>query len=233
MSDIDPIIQVLSQPTLYGTGAVLSMQRGIITAEIGYSTINEEYVIQKLIQDHQEKKKQETALWRLGGAIAGAFLGLQDGFQVMDIFTTAASSAVAGGISNAMQDLDTNQLKELGLEWVNTPQSYIYHKKRHRGDAIRRILLVIPHPETNQPCTAFAAQFPDGYIAILSLTPNFDSPMFAVSGTGFDTDWVEHKVNLGVLPTDYGVKLPVELWHNDNGTSMVAIPYRTPHHSMY
>jgi hypothetical protein len=48
MSDIQPVIQVLSQPTLYGTGAVLSMQRGIITSEIGYSTVNEEYVIQKL-----------------------------------------------------------------------------------------------------------------------------------------------------------------------------------------
>lgn len=62
---------------------------------------------------------------------------------------------------------------------------------------------------------------------------NFDSPMFAVSGMGFDTDWVEHKINLGALPTDCGVKLPVELWHNDNGTSMVAIPYRTPHQFMY
>jgi len=34
MSDIQPVIQVLAQPTLYGTGAVLSMQRGIITSEI-------------------------------------------------------------------------------------------------------------------------------------------------------------------------------------------------------
>lgn len=88
---------------------------------------------------------------------------------MMDIFTTASSIAFAGGISTAVQDLDNNQLKEFGLEWVNTPQSYICHKKRHRGDAVRRILIVIPHPDTNQPCTACAAQFPDGYIAILSL----------------------------------------------------------------
>lgn len=233
MSDIEPVIQVLSQSTLYGTGAVMTVQREIITAEISYGTVNEEYVIQKIIQDHEEKKKQEAALWKLGGAIVGGFLGLRDGFQVIDLVTTAASSAIAGNIASEIQKLDEKKLKELGLEWVNSPQSYIYHKKRHRGDAVRRILLVIPHPETNQPCTAFAAQFPDGYIAILSLIQNFDSPMFAVSGIGFDTDWVERKVNLGALPTDCGVKLPVEFWHNDNGTSMVAIPYRIPHHSMY
>jgi hypothetical protein len=233
MSDILPVIRVLSQPTLYGTKAVFSIENGIITSEIGYNTLNEEYVIQKLIHKHQEKKKQEASLWRLGGAIVGGFLGLQDGFQLLDMFTTAASSVVAGSVATAIQDLDGDQLKELGLEWVNTPQSYVYHRKRHRGDAARRILLIIPHPDTGEPCTTFAVQFPDGYVAKLALIKDVDSSIFMVSGMGFDTDWVEHKIDIGVLPTDRGVKLPVELWQNDNGVSMVAIPYRAPHQFMY
>lgn len=233
MNDILPVVQVLSQPTLYGTDAVFSMENGILTSEIGFNTLNEEYVIQKLIHDHQEKKKQEASLWRLGGAIVGSFLGLQDGFQLLDILTTATSSVIAGNVATAIQSLDGDQLKELGLEWVNTPESYLYHRKRHRGDAARRILLIIPHPHTGQPCTAFAVQFPDGYVATLALIKGIDSSVFAVSGMGFDTDWVEHKIDIGILPTDHGVKLPVELWHNDNGTSMVAIPYRTPHQSIY
>lgn len=233
MNDMLPVVRVLSQPTLYGTDAVLSTKNGIITSEIGFNTLDEEYVIQKIMHDYQEKKKQEASLWRLGGAIAGGLLGLQDGFQLLDIFNTATSSMVAGSVATAIQSLDGDQLKELGLEWIRTPESYFYHRKRHRGDAARRILLIIPHPNTGQPCTAFAVQFPDGYVATLALIEGINSTVFAVSGMGFDTDWVEHKINLGVLPTDHGVKLPVELWHNDNGDSMVAIPYRTPHQSIY
>jgi hypothetical protein len=119
------------------------------------------------------------------------------------------------------------------LEWINTSESYIYHRRRHRGDALRRLILITPDSQTGQPRTTFAIQFPDGYVAHLAILESGTHFMFALAGSGFDTDWIQEKKVLGHIPTDVGISLPAELWHNPNYKSLVAIPYRTPHNSLY
>lgn len=233
MNAIEPVTQVLSQRTIYETPAVFSPNQGLLTSQLNFQTLNEDYVIQRIIQDHQAKKSQEQSLWRIGGAIAGLFLGLGDGFQIGDAIGAAVGSTLGGGISNELQRADDAKLKELGLEWMNTPESYVYHRKRHRGDAVRRLLLIMPHPKTNNPCTVFGIQFPDGYVAHLAILQSSGQQMFAMQGSGFDTDWIQGKKSLGFLPTDMGISLPVELWHSPSQGSLVAIPYRTPHQCIY
>jgi hypothetical protein len=233
MNAIEPVAQVLSCPTVYKTPAVFSRSQGLLSSQINFQTINEEYVIQRIMQEHQAKRSQEQSLWRIGGAIAGLCLGLGDGFQMGDLLGSLFGATASATIGNELQKGDDAKLQELGLEWVNTPESYLYHRKRHRGDALRRLLLIHPHPHTGQPCTVFGVQFPDGYVAHLSLCTSFEQPMFAMQGSGFDTDWVQEKCPLGFLPTDVGLSLPVELWRNVQGLSVVAIPYRAPHHCLY
>lgn len=233
MSELDPVAQVLAKSTVYQTPAVFSRTQGLLTSQIHFQTVNEEYVIQRIMHNYQTKKSQEQTLWRIGGAIAGLCLGLGDGFQLGDLFGAAIGSTATSCISNELQKADEAKLRELGLEWVNTPESYIYHRKRHRGDAVRRLLLIMPHPTTGEPCTVFGVQFPDGYVAHLALYESLEQPIFAMLGSGFDTDWVQEKLSLGFLPTDVGMSLPVELWRSANQRPLVVIPYRTPHHCLY
>lgn len=75
MNAIEPVTRVLSQNTIYKTPAVFSSNQGILTSHINFPTLNEEYVIQLVIQQHQAKKAQEQTLWRIGGVIAELCLG--------------------------------------------------------------------------------------------------------------------------------------------------------------
>lgn len=232
MNDLKPIISVLNQQTIYQTPPVFNPNQGILSAMINFPTLNEELVIQRIIQNHQAKKAQENSLWRIGGAVLGLCLGLGDGFQVGDLLGTVVGSTLGGGISNELQRADEATLRELNLEWVNSPDSYIYHRKRHRGEAVRRLLLFMPHPHTAVPTTAFGVQFPDGYVACLAINNIANQLMFTMAGHGFDIDWVAEKQNIGFLPTDLGNSLAVELWTGQN-QYLVAIPYRTPHQYTY
>jgi hypothetical protein len=232
MSDLQPVTTVLAQRTIYETPAVLNPSQGVVSALINFPTLNEDLVIQRIIQDHQAKKAQENSLWRIGGGLLGLCLGLGDGFQVGDLIGAAVGSGLGGGISNELQRADEATLRALNLEWVNSPDSYIYHRKRHRGEAVRRLLLIMPHPQTSAPTTTFAVQFPDGYVACLAIANVANQLMFTMAGYGFDLDWVDQKQNLGFIPTDLGNSLPVELW-SGQGQHLVAIPYSTPHQFIY
>jgi hypothetical protein len=233
MNAIEPVTRVLSQKTIYETPAVFSRSQGLLMSQIEFPTVNEEYVIQKVIHDYQVRKSQEQSLWRIGGAIAGLCLGLGDGFQLGDLFGSAIGATFSGAIGNELQKMDEAQLKELNLEWINSPDSYIYHRKRHRGDAVRRLLMIIPNPNTGEPRTIFGIQFPDGYVAHLALCQSVEQPVFAMLGSGFDTDWVREKQPLGSVPTDIGMSLTVEMWRSSHQMPLVVLPYRIPHHCLY
>jgi hypothetical protein len=236
---IRKLFPILGQSTVYGTLPVINRHGVLLSELMGYATLNEEYVVQKVISDHQAKKKAEAAAWRLLGGLVGTFMGLGDGFQLADALGGFAAGMIAGKISDALQELDDQQLKELGLEWVNDPKSYLYHRKRHRGDAVRRLLMLLPHPQTGVPCTSFGIQFPDGYVAYLSLIPqqnNSEYPinqLFCTSGSGFEADLLPHRQSLGMISCDSKQKLPVEFWSNGSSNYVVVIPYKAPHHSIY
>ncbi|BAY23693.1 hypothetical protein NIES2100_34850 [Calothrix sp. NIES-2100] len=236
---IRKLFPILGQSTVYGTLPVINRHGALLSQLIGYATVNEEYIVQKIISDHQEKKKAEAAAWRLGVGLLTTFMGLGDGFQLGDALGGFAAGMIAGKVSDALQDLDGQQLKELGLEWVNDPRSYLYHRKRHRGDAVRRLLMLLPHPQTAVPCTYFGIQFADGYVAYLSLMPQQSdsaSPangLFCTNGSGFEADMLPKRQTLGMIICDSGQQLPVEFWSNGSSKSIVAIPYKAPHHSIY
>ncbi|MEB3226347.1 MAG: hypothetical protein VKJ86_11160 [Synechococcus sp.] len=234
MSAIESIVQVLSEMTLYETPGVFSRYQGLLSSQINYPTVNEDAVIQRIIYEYQQQKAREQSLWRIGGAIAGLCLGLGDGLQFGDFLGAAVGSAMTGGIATQLNQLNDAQLKEYQLEWVNTPESYCYHRKRHRGEAVRRLLMIDRHPQTGRPCTVFGVQFPDGYVAHLGKVEGATTPVFGINGSGFDTDWVMEKQQLGMIPTDIGRNLPVELWSNPRQNQhLVAIPYNAPHQYVY
>jgi hypothetical protein len=195
----------------------------------------------------------EGWLWRAGLTLVGALIGAAsdpgfdpgdglDHSEVVDLLSGASAGLVASSLGvSLLQKLDDKQLAEMGLEWTKTPESYLFHVRSHNGNAARRLLLVSAHPQTNQPCTSFAVQFPDGYVALLGFIReqlykvNFPlAGSFAVSGQGFGMNWFQRQVHLGELQTDNGMKFPVELWqHSNTSQSVVAIPYSKPHQFIY
>ena len=233
------LFPVLAQSTVYGTPPVVD-RHGVLLSEIlGYSTFNEEYVINKIIFDFQAKKKREAAAWRLGVGLLATFMGMGDGFQLTDALGGFTAGMIGGKVSDVLQDMDNRQLQELNLEWVNDPNSYLYHRKRHRGDAVRRLLMLLPHPQTGVPCTFFGVQFPDGYVAHLTFKLqhnelNYSTDgLFRMSDSGFDADLYPRRKTLGEIACDSGQQLPVEFWSNGYSNSLVVIPHKAPHYSLY
>jgi hypothetical protein len=111
MKAIQPVIQVLSQLTLYQTPPIFSPNQGILSSQIHFPTLNEDYVVQQIIQDYQQRKSQEQTAWRIGGAIIGLCFGLGDGFQIGDLFGSLIGSTAGGAISTELQRGDEAKLK--------------------------------------------------------------------------------------------------------------------------
>lgn len=53
-------------------------------------------LLERIVRGEQQRIKEEQMLWRLGGALLGACLGLGDGFQAADIFLGMGMSGLAG-----------------------------------------------------------------------------------------------------------------------------------------
>ncbi len=51
-------------------------------------------VLQEIVENEKKRIKNEQMVWRMGGAIFGAFLGMGDGFDVGDIFTSLVFSNI-------------------------------------------------------------------------------------------------------------------------------------------
>lgn len=236
---IRKLFPVLAQSTVYGTSPVINRNGVLLSDILGYTTLNEEYIVQKIIADHQAKKKFEASAWRIGVGLLTTCMGLGDGFQLQDALGGLAAGMLAGRVSDSLQEMDNRQLQELGLEWVNNPCTYMYHRKRHRGDSVRRLLMILPHPHTGSPCTSFGVQFPDGYVAHLGFTPQenegdcLGNRTFCMSDVGFDAELLPQRQVLGKITCDSGQQLPVEFWANESNDRLVVIPYKAPHHSLY
>ena len=53
-------------------------------------------LLQRIVSGEQQRIKEEQMLWRIGGALLGACLGLSDGFQASDVFLGIGFSSLAG-----------------------------------------------------------------------------------------------------------------------------------------
>lgn len=231
---INMAIQYLMQPTIYNTPPVLSSDGKILTSQVYYKTVNEEYIIQTIMQEYQIQKKKEANAWRLGVGIAATALGLGDGFQISDFLYGAIAGAMASGSIASLQELDAADLKALNLEWINSPDSYVYHVKRHKGSAVRRLLLLTANPATQDLATCFGVQFPDGYVSKLSLILSGHlAGSYAVSSYGFDANLVKERTIVKQLQMDNGIDVPLEIWRDAQGSTLVALPYQAPHDYLY
>ncbi|PSB03259.1 hypothetical protein [Merismopedia glauca] len=214
-------------------------------------------------QEYQEYQRQQRDFRlgiKIATSIVGLVFGISHSFDdsgidwsdgldqsefskfAHDVGGGAALGLVGGRIStNIMEILDTTTLQEsgldldkLGLGWIGKdPQSYLYSIRSHRGHAVRRVLLIVPHPETNEPCIAFAVQFPDGYVAYLTFLNQMN--LFGMSGVGLQLTMDSlRQTHLGDLPVDDGRKVPVQFWEDScQEQYTIAIPYTKPHHSIY
>ena len=214
-------------------------------------------------QEYEEYKRQQRNIGlaiKIGASLLGALAGIHhshhdsgidwndglNGHEYLDFANDVVGGAAmgfgGGNMATAlMEGLDTRELKKLGLDldelglgWINkTPQSYLYSLRSHRGHSIRRVLLVLPHPETSEPCIAFAIQFPDGYVAFLNIIP--ETNIFAMTGDGFGLEMNSlRQLHIEDLLLDDGKKVPVQLWEDSYQEQyMIAIPYNKPHHSIY
>lgn len=139
---IKSIYMALCSPTLYGTPAIMSPRDGLLLSnQLSFSTVNEELIIQQHLQEYQKKTNAERLGWRIAGTVIGTCLGLRDGFGVNDLLVGSIMGSAAGATISEIHKKDEWELKELGLEWINHPSSYTYHKNRHRGNALRRLVL--------------------------------------------------------------------------------------------
>ncbi|MGB3755761.1 MAG: hypothetical protein WBA07_05225, partial [Rivularia sp. (in: cyanobacteria)] len=57
--------------------------------------------------------------------------------------------------------------------------------------------------------------------------------LFCMGGSGFDADLYPRRKTLGEIACDSGQQLPVEFWSNGYSNSLVVIPHKAPHYSLY
>lgn len=256
-NDINSVIGILTQRTVYNTPSILSSGQVLSSEELNFSTLDEDALLRQKVAQYQQKARRRGWLIKAGVGLVGALIGtvankdfdLSDGINGSETLTLlggASAGFAAGGIgTQLLQDLDEKQLEELGIKWTSTPDSYLFHQKSHNGNASRRLILISTNPESGQPGVSFAVQFPDGYISKLNfvrkelygITEKFSvDASFSVSKHGLHKNWFQRNSHfLGELSTDNGLSLPVELWkhNNDSGKSVVAIPYSKPHQFVY
>lgn len=100
-------------------------------------------VLQRIVLAEQQRIKEEQMLWRIGGAVVGACLGLGDGFQLTDLFVGMACSTIAGTGHEVISHEDRQFLDRCQALWLVGRQSPLELMQRI-GPARSRILLYDP-----------------------------------------------------------------------------------------
>lgn len=97
-------------------------------------------VLQAIVNGEQQRLREEQMLWRLGGAIVGACLGLGDGFQAADVFLGMGMSALASQGHEALSHQDRKFLESCQSLWLlgdNSPTALM----RRLGSPLARFLV--------------------------------------------------------------------------------------------
>ncbi len=108
-------------------------------AKEGYS-FQTRHVLQTIVSGEQQRLREEQTMWRLGGAVLGACLGLSDGFQLTDAFVGLAFSGIASLSHEAMSHEDRIFLEQCQSLWLIGNNSPVELAQR-LGSAKSRILM--------------------------------------------------------------------------------------------
>jgi len=81
------------------------------------------YVLETIVENELERIKKEKAGWKVAGAVAGLALGMSDGFQVTDLFTSIAFSNV-GGMAHEFASKEQREfLQKVKSDWLISHKS--------------------------------------------------------------------------------------------------------------
>lgn len=211
--------------------AVIQLQR------LQFRSLDEEMLIQSQLEERRRQQESDRWIGRAIGAGIGLLCGgITDGFDLGDLTTGFVSGALGGLTADGLNHLSDRELKNLGLEWATSSESFLFHRRRH-GEARQRVLVI--YPRVNGACwvTVHGVRFRDGYIAAFG--PNAissPSPLFngarTLNGVGLTPDPDHPMQVLGQWPCSDGRMRPLELLPTDAGNWLVmALPI--PHHSIY
>ena len=122
-------------------------QEMILVAQQAHSFQTRE-LLQRIVSGEQQRIREEQMLWRVGGAILGACLGIGDGFQVTDVFLSMGLAGLGGLSHEVMSHEDRRFLENCHSLWTVDNQSPVNLLQR-LGPARSRVLLY--SPEWNEP----------------------------------------------------------------------------------
>ena len=108
-------------------------------AKEGYS-FQTRQILQTIVSGEQQRLREEQTMWRLGGAVIGACLGLGDGLQITDAFLGIAFSGIASLSYEAMSHEDRKFLEQCQSLWLIGDNSPVELSQR-LGPAKSRILM--------------------------------------------------------------------------------------------
>jgi hypothetical protein len=91
-------------------------------AKVGHAFQSKD-VLQAIVEKERRRIKDEQIAWRIGGAIVGGLLGLQDGFDVSDIFTSLVFSNI-GAVGHEVASREQLEfLQKCQAAWLVTQGS--------------------------------------------------------------------------------------------------------------
>lgn len=94
---------------------------------VGYASIahtfQAAYVLEKIVESEMDRINKEKSGWKVAGAVAGLALGVSDGFQFTDLFTSVAFSNVGGMAHEFASKEQVEFLKKVKSDWLVSQKS--------------------------------------------------------------------------------------------------------------
>lgn len=210
---------------------------------LSFPSLDELMLIELRLQ--QRKRHQERDRWigRAIGAGVSLAVGCSDGFALADLTGAFMGGAVGGMAADGLNQLSDQELDQLGLRWAVSPETFVFHQRRH-GQPLHRVLVMALNRQGALRTTC-GVRFSDGYLAFFDPEPfRCDLPPFdgsrRLSGKGampLSRPSAGAPANtcantVGALPCSDGRERPLEAVHTDKGR-LLTMPLPTPHHSLY
>jgi hypothetical protein len=86
-------------------------------------TFQAAYVLEKIVETEVERINNEKSGWKVAGAVAGLALGVSDGFQFTDLFTSIAFSNIGGMAHEFASKEQVEFLKKVKSDWLVSQKS--------------------------------------------------------------------------------------------------------------
>lgn len=210
---------------------------GIVQLDrLTFPSLDEPMLIQMRIEKHKQAQQRDRWIGRALGAGVALATGIAvDGFAFGDL-TGAFMGGVVGDLTvDGLQQFSDKELEQLGLLWAKSPESFLFHQRRH-GQPLNRLLL-LAFTRSGEFRSTSAVRFTDGFLAFFSPEP-YQSDLLAFNGTrrlsgkGAMPEPGYCATTVSLLPCSDGRERPLELLKTDKGP-LLAMPIATPHHSLY